>query len=253
MPNSPIRITNLTKTFGETEVIGATSLTVADGQFVSLLGPSGSGKSTVLNIIAGLEQPTSGSVEALGGPVTGPDPERGVVFQNHALLPWLTARGNIEFGLRAARPHYSKEQRRERAETYLSKVNLGHAADRKPGQLSGGMQQRVGLARSFAIDPQILLLDEPFGALDALTRRQLQEVLLEAWEANRRTVVMVTHDVDEAILLSDRILVMSPGPHATIIEDVTVELPRPRFGLDDATSQAYTADLRRHLLGLLEQ
>lgn len=248
-----ILVDSVTKTFGETRVIGPTSLSVAEGEFVSLLGPSGSGKSTILNMIAGLAEPSSGTVSALGSPVTGPGPERGMVFQHHALLPWLTARGNIDFGLRSARPGLSAAERAARAEEYLAKVNLSHAADRRPAQLSGGMQQRVGLARAFAVDSRILLLDEPFGALDALTRRQLQEVLLEVWEANQRTVVMVTHDVDEAILLSDRILVMSPGPDATIIEDVTVELPRPRFGEGAAAAGEYTGELRRRLLGLLER
>ena len=167
-----------------------------------------------------------------------------MVFQNHALLPWMTARGNIEFGLQSARPDLDKDARRARAEEYLGHVGLTHAADRRPARLSGGMQQRVGLARSFAIDPDILLLDEPFGALDALTRRQLQLLLLEIWEANRRTVVMVTHDVDEAILLSDRIVVMSAGPEATIIEDLAVEMARPREGRG-------ADELRAHLLGLL--
>lgn len=252
---SPIQITDITKSYGATQVIAETSLTVLEGEFVSLLGPSGSGKSTILNMIGGLAFPTTGSVEALGAPVTAPGPERGMVFQHHALLPWMTARGNIDFGLRSARPGLSAAEREARTTQYLDSVGLTHAADRRPARLSGGMQQRVGLARAFAVDPEILLLDEPFGALDALTRRQLQNLLLEVWEANRRTVVMVTHDVDEAVLLSDRILVMSPGPDATIIEDLRVDIQRPRVGAagaSDSGVEKRTSELRRHLLGLLE-
>ncbi|MDY5839942.1 MAG: ABC transporter ATP-binding protein, partial [Corynebacterium camporealensis] len=213
------------------------SVAIEEGQFVSLLGPSGSGKSTILSMLAGLAFPTTGEVRARGEKITGPGPDRGVVFQNHALLPWMTARGNIDFGLRSARPELSKQERKDITERYLEAVSLGHAGERRPAGLSGGMQQRVGLARAFAVGSDILLLDEPFGALDALTRRQLQQLLLEVWEANRRTVVMVTHDVDEAIVLSDRVLVMSPGPEATIVEDLDVTNPK--------------GDEREHLLGLL--
>lgn len=251
-PAPHIEIDRVTKTFGTTQVIGQTSVEIPEGQFVSLLGPSGSGKSTILNMIAGLEFPSSGVVNARGQAITGPGPDRGVVFQNHALLPWMTARGNIDFGLRSARPELKAAERKELTQRYLDAVSLGHAADRRPGGLSGGMQQRVGLARAFAVGPEILLLDEPFGALDALTRRQLQTLLLDVWEANQRTVVMVTHDVDEAVLLSDRILVMSPGPNATIIEDLEVGLTRPRTGTRGAAMENRINELRTHLLNLLE-
>lgn len=249
---SHIDIEHITKTYGTTTVIGDTSVSINEGEFVSLLGPSGSGKSTILNMIAGLAFPTTGVVKTHGRDITGPGPDRGMVFQHHALLPWMTARGNIEFGLRSARPDISAEERAKRAGDYLDKVGLSHAADRRPARLSGGMQQRVGLARAFAVASDILLLDEPFGALDALTRRQLQSLLLEVWEANQRTVVMVTHDVDEAVLLSDRVIVMSPGPEATIIEDLQVGLPRPRFGTDDPAAEDRKNELRAHLLSLLE-
>lgn len=247
-----IHIDHITKSYGPTTVIGDTSIAIKEGEFVSLLGPSGSGKSTILNMLAGLDFPTTGTLQARGSAITGPNPEIGMVFQNHALLPWMTAQGNIEFGLRSARPHLSSAQRADLAKEYLAKVDLSHAAKRRPARLSGGMQQRVGIARAFAIDPDILLLDEPFGALDALTRRQLQTLLLEVWEANRRTVVMVTHDVDEAVLLSDRILVMSAGPEATVIENLQVDLPRPRFGTEDEKIEAHKDELRHHLLSLLE-
>ena len=252
MTNNHIEIDAITKSYGPTTIIGETSVAIQEGQFVSLLGPSGSGKTTILNMIAGLAFPTSGTVRADGAEITGPGPDRGMVFQNHALLPWMTARGNVDFGLRSARPSLSKQERAALTDEYLDKVGLTHAAERRPARLSGGMQQRVGLARAFAIDSDILLLDEPFGALDALTRRQLQSLLLEVWEANRRTVVMVTHDVDEAVLLSDRVLVMSPGPEATIIEDLAVDLARPRFGTEDASAEDRKDELRHHLLGLLE-
>ena len=171
-----------------------------------------------------------------------------MVFQNHALLPWLTAKGNIEFGLKSARPQLSRDKRAETAQFFLEQVGLSHAAHRRPARLSGGMQQRVGIARAFAIDPEILLLDEPFGALDALTRRELQLQLLSIWESSRRTVVMVTHDVDEAIMLSDRILVMAHGPESTVMADISVDLPRPRHEI--AVDAA--APLRQQLLDLLE-
>ena len=232
-----ITLTDITRSYGSTRIIAPTSIDVGSGQFVSLLGPSGCGKSTILSMIADLDHASTGSVEVDGRPA--------VVFQDHALLPWLTARGNIEFGLRSTRPDLSAAERRRIADRHLAAVGLAHAADRRPARLSGGMQQRVGIARAFAVEPEILLLDEPFGALDALTRRDLQLELLRLWEADRRTVVMVTHDVDEAILLSDRILVMSPSPDATVIADITVDLPRPRRDADPDPA------LRRHLLDLL--
>lgn len=232
-----ITIDQITRSYGSTRIIGPTTIDIVPGQFVSLLGPSGCGKSTILSMIAGLDHPSTGAVTV--------DGRSAVVFQDHALLPWFTARGNIEFGLKSVRPELSAQQRREIADRHLEMVGLSHAADRRPARLSGGMQQRVGIARAFAVEPEILLLDEPFGALDALTRRELQLQLLELWEADRRTVVMVTHDVDEAILLSDRILVMSPSPDATVIADIAVDLPRPRSNVDPDPA------LRHELINLL--
>ncbi|BAC18178.1 ABC transporter, ATP-binding protein [Corynebacterium efficiens YS-314] len=232
-----ITIDQITRSYGTTRIIGPTTVDIVPGQFVSLLGPSGCGKSTILSMIAGLDQPSTGAVTV--------DGRSSVVFQDHALLPWFTARGNIEFGLKSVRPELSAPQRREIADRHLEMVGLSHAADRRPARLSGGMQQRVGIARAFAVEPEILLLDEPFGALDALTRRELQLQLLELWEADRRTVVMVTHDVDEAILLSDRILVMSPSPDATVIADIAVDLLRPRSNVDPDPA------LRHELIDLL--
>ena len=248
-----VELDAITKSYGSTTIIGDTSVTIKDGEFVSLLGPSGCGKSTILKMIAGLAEPSTGTVRAGEQKITGPGPDRGMVFQDHALLPWMTARGNIDFGLSSARPELSKKERADITAQHLEQVGLADAAERRPARLSGGMQQRVGLARAFAIDPPILLLDEPFGALDALTRRELQLQLLGIWEASRRTVVMVTHDVDEAILLSDRVLVMSKSPEATIIADIDVDLPRPRHDVsEDPDVETRTAELRREMLNLLE-
>ncbi|GAB2497569.1 Bicarbonate transport ATP-binding protein CmpD [Corynebacterium atrinae] len=232
-----ISLDSITRSYGPTRIIAPTSVDIEPGQFVSLLGPSGCGKSTILSMLANLDRPSTGSVNV--------DGRFAVVFQDHALLPWMSARANIEFGLRSARPSLTPDQRRAISDRRLAEVGLIDAAGRRPARLSGGMQQRVGIARAFAVEPEILLLDEPFGALDALTRRELQLALLDLWESDRRTVVMVTHDVDEALLLSDRILVMSPSPDATIIADISIDLPRPRHDVE------VPAELRRELLGLL--
>lgn len=252
MTNSTVTLTEITKSYGSTTIIAPTSVTIEEGEFVCLLGPSGCGKSTILSMIAGLSFPSTGSVFAGDEAITGPGADRGMVFQHHALLPWMTARGNIEFGLKSAHPEQSKATRREIATQWLDKVSLSHAADRRPARLSGGMQQRVGLARAFAIDPAIMLLDEPFGALDALTRRQLQLQLLQVWEASRRTVLMVTHDVEEAVLLADRVLVMAPSPESTIIADLRVDIPRPRIEGEQGEHAAHKAELRQELLALLQ-
>jgi nitrate/nitrite transport system ATP-binding protein len=234
VPEEPafLHLRKVTKSFsvGKTssEVIGPTDVAVEQGQFVTVIGPSGCGKSTLLGLVAGLVEHDSGELWLDGAPITGPGHDRGMVFQQHVLLPWMTARDNVLFGLDCARPELPTAERRALAERYLELVHLGNAADKRPGQLSGGMQQRVGIARAFALQPKVLLLDEPFGALDALTRLSLQAELLRAWETERRTVLMVTHDVDEAIVLSDRILVMGQGPSATIIQDVPVDFARPR-------------------------
>lgn len=245
-----IELSHVTRSFGDVEVIAPTDISIGESQFVSLLGPSGSGKSTLLRIIAGLDFPSAGQATTHGRAITGPGPDRAMVFQDHALLPWKTALANVEFGLRSARPELSAEQRTQRAQQQLELVGLHTAQNRYPDQLSGGMRQRVGIARAFALEPEILLLDEPFGALDALTRRELQLQLLDSWDASRRTVVMVTHDVDEAILLSDRVLVLSQGPSAHVLADIPVTLPRPRHGVDAANSEF--ARLRHEMLELLE-
>ncbi|MFE9249363.1 ABC transporter ATP-binding protein [Streptomyces sp. NPDC007088] len=201
------------------------SLDIADEEFVTVVGPSGCGKSTLLNLAAGLTRPTSGEVLVDGRPVTGPGPERGVIFQQYALFPWLTVRGNVEFGLRLA--SVPARERRERATRAIDLVGLGDFADALPKTLSGGMKQRCAIARAYAVDPQVLLMDEPFGALDALTRVQLQDRLLATWSEQRRTVLFITHDVDEAVYLARRVVVMAARP-GRVDRIVDVGLPYPR-------------------------
>jgi NitT/TauT family transport system ATP-binding protein len=200
-------------------------LDVAQGEFVTLVGPSGCGKSTMLNLMAGLLAPTSGTLLVNEREVTGPGPDRGVIFQQYALFPWLTALQNVEFGLQIQ--GIKRKERRERAQHYLDLVGLGDFAGALPKELSGGMKQRCAIARAYAVHPSILLMDEPFGALDALTRVNMQENLLETWQKERRTAVFITHDVDEAVFLANRVVVMSPRP-GRISEIVDVPLPYPR-------------------------
>lgn len=201
---------------------------IAKGEFVCLIGHSGCGKSTILNVIAGLARPSSGHVLMHGKEVVDPAIERGVIFQNHSLLPWKSALGNVMFSVRAKWPHWPGKKVREHSEAYIDMVGLGPAMRRYPSELSGGMRQRVGIARAFAIQPELLLMDEPFGALDALTRGNMQDELIVMCEQTAQTVFMITHDVDEAIFLADRILLMSSGPSARIADAVTVDVPRPR-------------------------
>ena len=201
------------------------SLDVADGEFVTVVGPSGCGKSTALNIAAGLLAPSDGEVEVDGKAVEGPGPERGVIFQQYALFPWLTVRQNVEFGLRIK--GVAAAERREKANYFINLVGLGDFADALPKTLSGGMKQRCAIARAYAVDPSVLLMDEPFGALDALTRVQLQDQLLDTWRRERRTVMFITHDVDEAVYLANRVVVMAARP-GRLKEIIPVDLPYPR-------------------------
>ena len=218
-------------------------LTVAKGEFVALIGHSGCGKSTLLNLIAGLTTPTSGVLLCADKEIAGPGPERAVVFQNHSLLPWLTCFENIYLAVeRVFGATESKAQLKQRTNDALALVGLTAAAQKRPGEVSGGMKQRVGIARALSMEPKVLLMDEPFGALDALTRAKLQDELLEIVAKTQATVVMVTHDVDEAVLLSDKIVMMTNGPAATIGEVLAVELPRPRHRValaDDPQYQQY--------------
>ncbi len=227
-----IVISNLKKCFGTGNaitVLEGINLDIRQNEFVSFVGRSGCGKTTLLNIIAGLERVTDGSVKINDVEVTGPGQGQGVVFQQHALFPWLKARENVMFGFREK--GLSKAEKSEKADELLDLVGLAHAANRYPRQMSGGMSQRVAIARALALDPDILLMDEPFGALDELTRIDLQQELLRIWEARKKTVIFVTHSINEALMLSDRVILLAPHP-GRIARDITVDLPRPRSRTD---------------------
>jgi nitrate/nitrite transport system ATP-binding protein len=227
------------------------NLNVEQGEFIALIGHSGCGKSTLLNLVAGLLDATDGILLLANKEIQGPGPERGVVFQNHSLLPWLTAFDNVYLAVEKV---FGNNETRARLKTRttaaLELVGLTHAANKLPGEISGGMKQRVGIARALAMEPKVLLMDEPFGALDALTRAHLQDELMKIVAATRSTVIMVTHDVDEAVLLSDRIVMMTNGPAATIGEILSVDLPRPRDRLQLAHDPHYH-DLRSNVLEFL--
>lgn len=227
------------------------SFDINKGEFVCIIGHSGCGKSTIMNVLAGLDTATSGAVTMDGKEVVGPSLDRGVVFQNYSLLPWRSALKNVTFGVRARYPDWSKQQVLDHSYKYLEMVGLsGGAEHRKPSQLSGGMRQRVSIARAFAIQPKLLLLDEPFGALDALTRGTIQDELIRIWSGSEQTVFMITHDVDEAILLADRILLMTNGPYARVAESVVIDIPRPRNRAEIIHDQGYYK-IRNHLVEFL--
>ncbi|MEJ2801171.1 ABC transporter ATP-binding protein [Comamonadaceae bacterium PP-2] len=239
-----IEIRNVAQTFktakGNFPALREIDLDVAKGEFVALIGHSGCGKSTLLNLIAGLTLPTQGTLIAAGKEIAGPGPDRAMVFQNHSLLPWMTCEGNIHLAVeRVFGKTESKAQLKARTAAALAMVGLSHAAHKRPGEISGGMKQRVGIARALSMEPKVLLMDEPFGALDALTRAKLQDELLGIVAQTQSTVVMVTHDVDEAVLLSDKIVMMTNGPAATIGEVLRVELPRPRDRVSLAEDSRY--------------
>ncbi len=229
-----VHVQNLAKRYpikGEKEpstIYENSSFGINKGEFVCIIGHSGCGKSTILNALAGLDKPTEGAVIMDGEEVSGPSLDRGIVFQNYSLLPWLTVLQNVYFGVRARWPKWSKEKLNEHCLKYIEMVGLSGTENRKPSELSGGMRQRVSIARAFATQPKLLLLDEPFGALDALTRGIIQEELVKIWNETQQTVFMITHDVDESILLADRVLLMSNGPKARVAESVMIDIPRPR-------------------------
>ncbi|MDJ1132985.1 ABC transporter ATP-binding protein [Streptomyces iconiensis] len=227
--NSKISFQDVVKTFPlkgtEFTALNGVSLDIADQEFVTVVGPSGCGKSTLMSMAAGLQEPSAGQVLVDGKQVKGPGPDRGVIFQQYALFPWLTVRQNVEFGLKLA--SVPGEERRRRAEQAISLVGLDEFADALPKTLSGGMKQRCAIARAYAVNPQVLLMDEPFGALDALTRVQLQDQLLTTWSQEKRTVLFITHDVDEAVYLASRVVVMAARP-GRIHRVIDVDLPYPR-------------------------
>jgi nitrate/nitrite transport system ATP-binding protein len=228
MPSEFLQVENLGKAYGAEPVFEGVNFSLSEGEFVCIIGHSGCGKTTILNALAGLETASTGHVFMDGREVVAPGLDRGVVFQGHALMPWLSVRDNIAFAVRSKWPQWPRVQVASHVEKYVQLVGLGAALDKKPSQLSGGMKQRVGIARAFAIEPRMLLLDEPFGALDALTRGTIQDELLRICAQTRQTVFMITHDVDEAILLADRILLMSNGPRARVAEIVRNTMPRER-------------------------
>lgn len=249
--SNAIAIEKVSKTYhldgdADVEALRPVELAIEEGEFVCLVGPSGCGKSSLLNIIAGFESPSAGSMKVDGERVTGPNIERGMVFQDYALFPWLSVEDNVAFGLQNR--GVGRRERQARAAEYLELVGLAEFARKKPRELSGGMKQRVALARAFATDPQIILMDEPFGALDALTRRFLQTELLKIWQTHRKTVVMVTHSVQEAIVLSSRVVVMTARP-GRIKLDCQIDLPYPR----DVGSDEFRAHEKRILTELDEE
>jgi nitrate/nitrite transport system ATP-binding protein len=231
--NEFLKLENVEKRFpipGKEDYIAVTdvNLHIKKNEIISIIGHSGCGKSTLLNMISGLDMQTEGLILLENKEVVGPGPERAVVFQNHSLLPWLTVYENIELAVKKVMPHLDKMELEDRVEKFITMVNLEHARDKRPDEISGGMKQRVGIARALSIKPKVLLMDEPFGALDSLTRANLQEHLMRIQQNVQNTVIIITHDVDEAVLLSDRVIMMTNGPEATIGEVLEVNLERPR-------------------------
>jgi len=223
-----LELTNVSKCFGTTPVLTNINLSIEQGEFVAIVGYSGAGKTTLISMIAGLIAPDSGTITLNDLEITGPGPDRGVVFQNYSLLPWMSVRENVFLAVDQVFPNWPAVRKHQHVEHYLELVNLAVAGDKRPGELSGGMRQRVSVARALAIDPQVLLLDEPLSALDALTRATLQDEIERIWEQDKKTVVLITNDVDEGILLADRIIPLSAGPSATLGASIPINLPRPR-------------------------
>lgn len=235
---------------GPYPVLENVNLTIEEGEFVCLIGHSGCGKSTLLSLVSGFQQATSGSVTLKGEPIREPGPDRMVVFQNYALLPWRTVFENVYLAVNAVWPKQPEAQKRAIVREHLAMVGLTEAADKRPDQISGGMRQRVSIARALAIRPEVLILDEPFGALDAITKEELQEELLKIWTDHRCTVLMITHDIDEALFLADRLVMMTNGPAAGIGEVMTIPFDRPRDRVQIMEDPQYY-ELRNHALDFL--
>jgi nitrate ABC transporter ATP-binding subunit len=245
-----VSIANVSKAYGSTVVLEDVNLEVKEGEFVCVIGHSGCGKTTLLNMVSGFNEPTSGEVLVHGKPVEGPGPERMVVFQNYCLLPWKTVYENVSLAVNAVYPQKSKAEKDAIVKANLSLVGLDEAMHKKPGQISGGMKQRVSIARALSIRPEVLILDEPFGALDAITKEELQEELLSIWEEHRITVMMITHDIDEALFLADRIVMMTNGPRAKVGEIIDVPFARTRVR-EEITETAKYQELRNYALDYL--
>ena len=250
--NAFLKVENLCKSYSPDAppVFDGINFNIMRGEFVCIIGHSGCGKTTILNVLAGLEEATSGYAYMLEREIRGPSLDRGVVFQGHALMPWMTVLQNVGFAVKSKFPEWSRAKIMEHSKKYLNMVGLVNAEQKKPSELSGGMKQRVGIARAFAIEPKMLLLDEPFGALDALTRGVIQDELLKICSETAQTVFMITHDVDEAILLSDKILLMSNGPNARIAEIVINTLPKQRKRANLHHDPMYYP-MRNHLVDFL--
>jgi bicarbonate transport system ATP-binding protein len=255
IPNPPfVTIEGVSKVYptpkGPYTVLENIDLTVNEGEFICVIGHSGCGKSTLLNMVSGFAQPTTGLVQVAGKTITEPGPDRMVVFQNYALLPWLSVFDNVYLAVDSVHPKKPEQEKRAIVREHLVMVGLTEAAEKKPPQISGGMKQRVSIARALAIRPEVLILDEPFGALDAITKEELQEELLKIWNDHRCTVLMITHDIDEALFLADKLVMMTNGPAAGIGEIMNIDFPRPR-NRDQIMEQPEYYDLRNYALDFL--
>ncbi len=253
--SSMLEISNLTKVYptpkGDYVVLENLNLNVESEEFISIIGHSGCGKTTLLSMIAGLNPISGGQIILNGTPITGPGPDRGVIFQSPSLLPWMTALDNVMLGVKQVFPHATKQQKLDICKYYLAKVGLEGSFNKKAKELSQGMRQRVGIARAFALKPKMLLLDEPFGMLDSLTRGELQDVLLEVWGKEKITAIMITHDVDESIFLADRVIMMTSGPKAQVGDILKIDFERPR-NRKDILEHPDFYKYREHLINFLE-
>lgn len=248
-----LTLENVSKSFDDADILTDINLQVQQGEFLAIVGFSGAGKTTLINLIAGLQKPTGGMVALNGDEIVGPGADRGVVFQTYSLMPWLSVRENVLMSVDEVFPRESRQQRLDRVEKYVEMVGLGHAMERKPAELSGGMRQRVNVARALAMEPDVLLLDEPLSALDALTRAKLQDEIVDIWARENKTVILITNDVDEALIMADRIIPLKPGPNATLGQEFCVQLPRPRDRSslnENPVFVSQRAEITNYLLGL---
>lgn len=251
-----LKLDNVCKSYGtgknEHKVLQNINLTIEEGEFVAIVGFSGSGKTTLVNLISGLQQPSTGKISFKGGPVSGTSKEIGLIFQNYSLLPWLTVYQNVAVAVKERFPKKSKKERDQKVRSFLEMVNLSPALDKRPKELSGGMKQRVSVARALSMDPELILMDEPLGALDALTRGNLQDEILNIWEKNKKTALLITNDVDEGIYMADRIIPLLPGPEATLGPEFKINIQRPRNKTELNDNKAFK-ETRNELMEFLMQ